>query len=64
MDFNSTLRSIFVEEKDIPAEFSLPSLIHQREYLCNGEMKTWDGPFHEVFSPIAVQLSTQSPVLR
>ena len=55
MDFNSTLRSIFVEEKDIPAEFSLPSLIHQREYLCNGEMKTWDGPFHEVYSPICVQ---------
>jgi glyceraldehyde-3-phosphate dehydrogenase (NADP+) len=45
MDFNSTLKNIFVEEKDIPADFSLPSLIHQREYLSNGEMKPWDGPY-------------------
>lgn len=55
MDFNSTLKNIFVEEQDIPAAFLLPSLIHQREYLSNGEMKTWDGPVHEVYSPVCIK---------
>ena len=55
MDFNATLKNIFVEEKDIPAEFLLPSLIHQREFLSDGEMKSWDGPVHEVYSPVAVR---------
>jgi len=55
MDFDSTLKNIFVDEKDIPAEFRLPSLIHQREYLSNGEMKAWNGPVHEVYSPVCVK---------
>ncbi|QRR01109.1 NADP-dependent glyceraldehyde-3-phosphate dehydrogenase [Dyadobacter sandarakinus] len=55
MDFNATLNSIFVEEKDIPDEYRLPTQIHQREYLSNGVMKTWDGPVHEVFSPVCVR---------
>jgi glyceraldehyde-3-phosphate dehydrogenase (NADP+) len=55
MDFNSTLKNIFVEEQDIPAAFLLPSLVHQREYLSNGEMKTWDGPVHEVYSPVCIK---------
>jgi glyceraldehyde-3-phosphate dehydrogenase (NADP+) len=55
MDFNSTLQNIFYKAEDIPVEFQLPSEIHQREYLSNGEMKTWDGPAHEVFSPISVK---------
>jgi acyl-CoA reductase-like NAD-dependent aldehyde dehydrogenase len=29
-----------------------PPLVHQREYLVNGEMLTWTGPVHEVVSPI------------
>lgn len=55
MDFNSTLQNIFPTEDAIPSEFRLPSEIHQREYLSNGQMKQWDGPVHEVFSPICVQ---------
>jgi glyceraldehyde-3-phosphate dehydrogenase (NADP+) len=55
MDFSSTLQNIFVEEKDIPAEFLLPGQIHQREYLSNGEMLPWDGQVHEVFSPICIK---------
>ena len=55
MDFSSTLKDIFFEEKDIPAEFKLPSQIHQREYLSNGEMKPWEGQVHEVFSPICIK---------
>ena len=55
MDFNSTLQNIFPTEDAIPSEFLLPSEIHQREYLSNGELKQWNGPVHEVFSPICVQ---------
>ncbi|WP_149243161.1 NADP-dependent glyceraldehyde-3-phosphate dehydrogenase [Dyadobacter sp. 32] len=58
MDFHSTLKSIFPTEEAIPSEFRLPSEIHQREYLSNGEMKQWNGPVHEVYSPICVQTST------
>jgi glyceraldehyde-3-phosphate dehydrogenase (NADP+) len=57
MDFKTTLENIFVEDKDIPAEFVLPSEIHQREYLSNGEMKQWDGQVHEVYSPICIKTS-------
>jgi len=55
MDFKTTLENLFVEAKDVPAEFSLPSEVHQREYLSNGVMKQWDGPVHEVFSPICIK---------
>jgi len=55
MEFSSTLQNIFFKAEDIPAEFQLPSEVHQREYLSNGEMKSWDGQVHEVFSPISVQ---------
>ena len=55
MDFKTTLENLFVEAKDVPAEFSLPSEIHQRAYLSDGEMKQWTGPVHEVFSPICIK---------
>lgn len=55
MDFKTTLENIFVEAKDVPAEFILPSEIHQREYLSNGEMKQWNGQVHEVYSPICIK---------
>ncbi|RNI27534.1 NADP-dependent glyceraldehyde-3-phosphate dehydrogenase [Rufibacter immobilis] len=51
-----TLRQIFPREEQIPAEYALPQEIHQREYLSNGSMKTWQGPTHEVYSPVAVAL--------
>jgi acyl-CoA reductase-like NAD-dependent aldehyde dehydrogenase len=49
------VRSIFVEESQIPEEFKLKQEIHQREYLSNGEMKQWEGAVHTVFSPVAVK---------
>ncbi|MBE9462517.1 NADP-dependent glyceraldehyde-3-phosphate dehydrogenase [Dyadobacter subterraneus] len=55
MDFKTALENIFVEAKDVPAEFSLPSEIYQREYLSNGEMKQWNGQVHEVYSPICIK---------
>jgi glyceraldehyde-3-phosphate dehydrogenase (NADP+) len=43
---------------DIPVEFDLPELVIQTEYLINGELRQWDGPMHEVTSPVCMQ--TQS----
>lgn len=55
MSFKDQLDSIFVEEHSIPVEFRLDKEIHQREYLCNGEMRFWDGEVHEVSSPICIR---------
>jgi len=54
-NFTEHLEKIFVTEEEIPAEFRLPGEIHQREYLSNGEMLHWDGPVHEVYSPICIK---------
>jgi glyceraldehyde-3-phosphate dehydrogenase (NADP+) len=55
MSFKSQLETIFVSEEQIPAEYKLPQEIHQREYLSNGEMHTWDGDVHAVYSPICIK---------
>jgi glyceraldehyde-3-phosphate dehydrogenase (NADP+) len=52
MSFEDQLKSLFVAESEVPAEYRLDGELHQREYLSNGEMKKWDGPVCEVFSPI------------
>jgi len=49
------LKALFVKEADIPAEFTLSSELHQKEYLSNGEMKQWKGDTHTVVSPICIQ---------
>ncbi|GAA4787950.1 NADP-dependent glyceraldehyde-3-phosphate dehydrogenase [Olivibacter ginsenosidimutans] len=54
MEFSDQLKAVFIPESDIPVEFSIPEEIHQREYLCNGEMLKWDGPVSEVYSPVCV----------
>lgn len=55
MSFTDQLEKIFVREEEIPQQFLLPQEIHQREYLCNGEMKTWEGKVHEVYSPVCIR---------
>ncbi|MEO6498780.1 MAG: aldehyde dehydrogenase family protein, partial [Mucilaginibacter sp.] len=56
MSFQDQIKALFVEEGQIPAEFRIEE-IHQREYLCNGEMRKWDGPVSEVFSPVCIPTS-------
>jgi glyceraldehyde-3-phosphate dehydrogenase (NADP+) len=51
---NAQLTSLFPADGDqIPAEYRIEP-IHQREYLLNGEMRHWDGPFSAVYSPICL----------
>ncbi len=52
MSFENQLTALFIEESKIPDEYQLAGEVHQREYLCDGEMRKWDGPFSEVVSPI------------
>jgi glyceraldehyde-3-phosphate dehydrogenase (NADP+) len=51
----STLENLFVTEANIPVEFALQEELHQRTYLSNGEMKTWNGDVHTVVSPICIK---------
>ena len=53
MSFKDELNSLFVDENQISAEYRIEEL-HQREYLVNGEMRSWDGEVSEVYSPICI----------
>lgn len=55
MSFTEELAKMFVGENEIPENFALKEELHQREYLCNGEMNSWEGKVHEVFSPICIR---------
>ena len=55
MSLQETLTNIFVSETQIPEAFRLTAELHQGEYLCNGEMKPWNGERHTVLSPICIQ---------
>ncbi|MBN8825139.1 MULTISPECIES: NADP-dependent glyceraldehyde-3-phosphate dehydrogenase [unclassified Spirosoma] len=50
---DSNLAGLFPTDDQIPAEYRIEP-IHQREYLLNGEMRQWDGPVSEVYSPICI----------
>lgn len=45
---------VLTQARDIPAEFVLREPLHQREYLLDGEVRTWGGACQEVLSPIAL----------
>jgi len=47
--------SIFPRKSTIPAEHDLKGPINQNEYLVNGELRRWDGPMRDVFSPVYLQ---------
>lgn len=48
-----TFKDIFKTENEIPEEYKVP-IIHQREYLLNGELVQWYGDVTEIYSPICI----------
>ncbi|MDR6967691.1 acyl-CoA reductase-like NAD-dependent aldehyde dehydrogenase [Flavobacterium arsenatis] len=54
--FEDNLNRLFVSEDEIPQQHRIEEL-HQKRYLSNGEMKNWDGPLHEVYSPVYIKTS-------
>ena len=52
---NEKLAVIFPKESEIPAEYAYGEPVHQKEYLVNGEIKIWNGPVQDIFSPVCIQ---------
>ncbi|HBF36826.1 MAG TPA: NADP-dependent glyceraldehyde-3-phosphate dehydrogenase [Firmicutes bacterium] len=48
-------KKLFPLESEIPAEFQIKEPICQSEFLINGQLREWNGPTQEVFSPIYIQ---------
>jgi glyceraldehyde-3-phosphate dehydrogenase (NADP+) len=46
------VKSIFPSESQIPDLVRLLAPVNQREYLINGELRSWEGDVEEVISPI------------
>ncbi|TCL56813.1 glyceraldehyde-3-phosphate dehydrogenase (NADP+) [Hydrogenispora ethanolica] len=49
------MKELFPAEAGIPAEFRMAEPLCQTEYLADGELRRWDGPVQEVYSPVHVQ---------
>jgi glyceraldehyde-3-phosphate dehydrogenase (NADP+) len=49
------LANVFPGENAIPEAYRISETIEQREYLINGEMKTWPGSLNPVMSPVFVK---------
>lgn len=47
--------TFFPKDSDIPKEMLLSEQIEQKEYLINGELKTWNGSVQEIFSPVYIK---------
>jgi len=55
MELRDSIISIFPAEEDIPAQFRLAKPVEQNEYLVHGEIRRWDGPMEEAYSPVHVK---------
>ncbi|MFA6451094.1 MAG: NADP-dependent glyceraldehyde-3-phosphate dehydrogenase [bacterium] len=58
MDVKQRIEAIFPEEKDIAKEYVRNLPVNQREYLVDGELRSWDGPMRDVFSPVCVKTAS------
>jgi glyceraldehyde-3-phosphate dehydrogenase (NADP+) len=45
----------FPNFSSIPEGYQIIACIEQKSYLVNGEMRIWDGPFQDVYSPIYIK---------
>jgi glyceraldehyde-3-phosphate dehydrogenase (NADP+) len=59
MGLQQQIQNLFPTADQIPSEFLLTEPINQREYLIGGEMRLWDGPQEDVFSPLRLQTTTE-----
>ncbi len=46
------ITSIFPAADQVPEQWRITAPIDQREYLCDGEIREWDGPRQDVLSPV------------
>lgn len=57
MTIPAGLRDLFPTENKIPNEYQITEPICQTEFLINGELRQWNGPTQEVFSPVYIRTS-------
>ncbi len=55
MQTPDSVYAFFPTEADIPPAFRLVAPVEQTEYLVDGELRHWDGPRQDVFSPVCVR---------
>lgn len=48
------LKELFPSQDEIPDVVKMHHQMHQDKILIDGELRHWEGPFHEVFSPILI----------
>lgn len=56
--------SIFLAQSEIPENYRLTETIEQTEYLIDGELRHWNGPRLDVFSPVCVRTQNGLEQLR
>ena len=49
------LNNVFPDEDAIPTQFKIGHSIEQREFLIDGELKTWTGNLNPVLSPVCIK---------
>jgi glyceraldehyde-3-phosphate dehydrogenase (NADP+) len=54
------LQQIFPEEGNIPDQFRINQPIEQREYLIDGELRSWEGNLNPVLSPVFIRQENKS----
>ena len=55
MSIAEAMTSLFPSESEIPEAFGFGAALNQTEYLVNGEIRHWQGPFHAVESPVCIR---------
>jgi glyceraldehyde-3-phosphate dehydrogenase (NADP+) len=56
---SSLLADVFPIENTIPADLKIEQALDQREYLINGELRTWTGNLNPVLSPVCIRNGNQ-----
>ena len=56
----NVLEAVFPGLEDIPASFQWTGPLHQHEYLLDGQLETWAGPFSLVHSPVHVRAGSDA----
>ncbi|QSQ17014.1 NADP-dependent glyceraldehyde-3-phosphate dehydrogenase [Myxococcus landrumensis] len=51
----TALSDLFPTDSQIPTSVRLPAYLEQREYLVNGELRTWTGELSPVRSPVFIK---------
>ena len=58
MSTSTDIATIFPQEHDIPEPFRFMEPWRQTEYLVDGELRSWSGPFKDIESPIRMRTAT------